>query len=72
VCINTTINTTSLTFIRSEVSRISAKDVAQDSSGAKNVSAFIVEVAERLPKLMLPSISLLLVHLDGEVRLQLL
>lgn len=46
---------------------MNSQDVAQDSSGAKSVSTFIAETAERLPKAVLPSISLLLSHLDTEV-----
>lgn len=46
---------------------MSSQDVAQDSSGAKSVSTFIAETAEKVPKTILPSISLLLMHLDSEV-----
>ena len=46
---------------------MSSQDVAQDSSGVKNVSTFIAETTERVPKAILPSISLLLIHLDTEV-----
>lgn len=46
---------------------MSSQDVAQDSSGAKSVSTFIAETAEKVPKAILPSISLLLIHLDTEV-----
>ena len=50
-----------------EIGRMSSQDVAQDSSGVKNVSTFIAETTERVPKAILPSISLLLIHLDTEV-----
>ncbi len=40
----------------------------RDTSGIKNMSQFLAEIAQRLPELIIPNISVLLVHLDGEVR----
>lgn len=39
---------------------------ARDSSGVKNVSLFLAELGERLPKSVLPTISVLLPHLNAE------
>ena len=42
-------------------------DLSRDSSGTRSFSQFIVELAGKQPSLVLPSISLLLSHLDGDV-----
>jgi hypothetical protein len=39
----------------------------QDTSGAKAYSQFLVEVAERVPELIMPAVNALTVHLEGEV-----
>ena len=44
-----------------------ARDLTRDSSGTRAYSSFLVELAERIPEVMLPSISVLLGLLDGEV-----
>ena len=44
------------------------KDIARDSSGTRCVASFLVEVAEKIPLVMLPSISVLMCHLDEEVK----
>lgn len=49
-----------------EISRIDSKELARDTSGTRSYSLFLVDLAERLPELMKPSISLLTTHLDGE------
>jgi condensin complex subunit 1 len=36
------------------------KDIARDSSGTRCVASFLVEVAEKIPLVMLPSISVLM------------
>eukprot|EP01132_Coremiostelium_polycephalum_P010173 gene10173-12479_t len=38
----------------------------RDTSGFKNLAKFIPELTNRVPKLVLPQVSLLLVHLDAE------
>ncbi len=43
------------------------REFSQDTSGVKNIAGFIGELAERLPAMVLPNVSLLLSHLDGEV-----
>lgn len=40
----------------------------KDTSGVKNVSTFISEIADRIPKNVLPYVSVLSPHLDGEVK----
>lgn len=40
----------------------------KDTSGVKNVSTFISEISDRIPKNVLPYVSILSPHLDGEVR----
>ncbi|CAG2242406.1 CAPD2 [Mytilus edulis] len=53
--------------IMREVGRFDPKDIARDPSGTRCISAFLVEVAEKIPLVMLPSISVLMCHLDEEV-----
>jgi condensin complex subunit 1 len=40
--------------------------MAKDITGTKNVSTFLGELTERLPKHVFPFISLLLIHLENE------
>ena len=42
-------------------------DLSRDSSGTRSLSQFIVELADKQPSHVLPNISLLLSHLDGDV-----
>ncbi|XP_033119867.1 condensin complex subunit 1-like isoform X2 [Anneissia japonica] len=49
-----------------EIGSMDPKDLARDNSGTRSYAAFLVELAERIPTIMLPSISVLLCHLDGE------
>ena len=42
--------------------------MSRDSSGARAYSLFLVELAEKVPRVMMPNISVLLGLLDGEVR----
>ena len=39
---------------------------ARDTSGTRSYSLFLVELAERLPDMMKPSLAILSIHLDGE------
>ena len=39
---------------------------ARDTSGTRSYSSFLVELAERLPDMMKPSLAILSTHLDGE------
>jgi len=43
------------------------KDLSRDSSGTRAYAAFLLELARCVPAIMLPSISVILVLLDGEV-----
>ncbi|CAH1774609.1 unnamed protein product [Owenia fusiformis] len=52
--------------IMREIGRIDAQDLVKDASGTRGYSGFLVELAERIPAIMLPSISVILGHLDGE------
>ncbi|XP_022111340.1 condensin complex subunit 1-like isoform X2 [Acanthaster planci] len=52
--------------IMREIGSLDPRDLARDNSGTRSYAAFLVELAEKIPGLMLPSISLLLCHLDGE------
>ncbi|XP_021926834.1 condensin complex subunit 1 isoform X2 [Zootermopsis nevadensis] len=49
-----------------EISDTDSSDLMQDTSGARAYSQFLVEVAERVPELIVPAISSLAVHLEGE------
>ena len=40
--------------------------LARDTSGTRSYSLFLVELAERLPDMMKPSLAILSIHLDGE------
>jgi hypothetical protein len=39
-----------------EIGRMGAKEVAQDTSGVRNIAAFVGELAERLPALVLQNL----------------
>lgn len=44
------------------------QDLAHDASVIKGYAVFITELAEQIPALVLSNMSVLLRHLDGEVR----
>lgn len=44
------------------------RDAARDTSGARAYSQFLVEMGERVPAVALPNVSVVLTHLDEEVR----
>jgi len=50
-----------------EIGRMDTKDLSRDSSGTRAYASFLLELARCVPAVMLPSISVLLVLLDGEV-----
>ncbi|XP_071110071.1 condensin complex subunit 1-like [Haliotis cracherodii] len=52
--------------IMREIGRIDSQDLSRDTSGTRAYSLFLVELAERVPAVMLPNISVLLCHLDGD------
>ncbi|XP_052287084.1 condensin complex subunit 1-like isoform X2 [Dreissena polymorpha] len=49
-----------------EIGRMDGSDLSRDTSGTRAYSQFVVEMTERCPAAVLPNISLLLGHLDGE------
>ena len=49
-----------------EIGHINADDLKRDNSGADSISAFLVAMAERLPKIMTVNLSIITPHLDGE------
>jgi condensin complex subunit 1 len=51
-----------------EVGKISYKELAHNNTAAKNLAGFIADIADRLPKLVLPNVALLMSHFEGEVR----
>lgn len=55
-----------ITDILRDISKITANELEKNATLAKNISSFVAELSERLPKLILPSISLLLTHLENE------
>ena len=54
-------------FFSREIGRINGKKFAHDSTAAKNLAQFLAEIGEKIPKLVLDNMSVLLCHLDGEV-----
>ena len=51
----------------SEISRMNPADLAKDTSGTRSYASFLMELAEKVPAVMLPNLSLLQGLLDGEV-----
>ncbi|XP_061360849.1 condensin-1 complex subunit CAP-D2 [Gastrolobium bilobum] len=49
-----------------EIGRTSPKDYVKDTVGAENVGRFLVELADRLPKLISTNIGILVPHFGGE------
>uniref|UniRef100_A0A0D9X2G2 Condensin-1 complex subunit CAP-D2 n=1 Tax=Leersia perrieri TaxID=77586 RepID=A0A0D9X2G2_9ORYZ len=49
-----------------EIGRTDPKDYVRDSAGADNVGRFLVELADRLPKLMSTNLGVLIPHFGGE------
>ena len=52
-----------------EIGRMDPRDLARDTSGTRAYSDFLIELAGRVPSQIIPNISVLLCHLNGEVRL---
>lgn len=44
-----------------------SSDLSRDTSGTRAFSQFLVDLADRIPNHVLPNISLLMAHLEGEV-----
>ncbi|KAG1681236.1 Condensin complex subunit 1 [Nymphon striatum] len=49
-----------------EIGYMDDNDLARDNSETRSFSQFLVEIAQQMPTLVLPSISLLLPHLNGD------
>ncbi|MCO5559135.1 hypothetical protein L7F22_012727 [Adiantum nelumboides] len=49
-----------------EIGRLNPKDYARDGVGADNIGKFLVELAERLPKLVTTNVGVLMPHFGGE------
>ncbi|XP_022983683.1 condensin complex subunit 1 [Cucurbita maxima] len=49
-----------------DVGRTNPKDYVKDTAGAENIGRFLVELADRLPKLFSTNIGLLIPHFGGE------
>lgn len=49
-----------------EIGRTNPKDYVKDTVGAENIGRFLVELAERLPKLISTNIGVLVPHFGGE------
>ena len=57
-----------LIFYCREIGRMDSSDLSRDTSGTRAYTAFLVEMTTNDPAAVLPNISLLLSHLDGEVK----
>lgn len=64
--VHTTQFTPIMTDIMRDISKITSSELDKNATLAKNLSSFVPELSEKLPKLILPSISLLLTHLENE------
>ncbi|KAL4220856.1 meiotic chromosome condensation [Mactra antiquata] len=49
-----------------EIGRMDSSDLSRDTSGTRAYTSFLVEMTEKCPAAVLPNISLVLCHLDGE------
>lgn len=49
-----------------EIGRMEAESLARDTSGTRIITAFLVELSETLPAIVLPCVAVLVPHLDGE------
>ncbi|XP_077218446.1 binding protein isoform X2 [Tasmannia lanceolata] len=49
-----------------EIGRTNSKDYVRDTVGAENIGRFLVELADRLPKLMSANVGILVPHFGGE------
>ncbi|XP_053306330.1 condensin complex subunit 1 isoform X2 [Spea bombifrons] len=52
--------------IMREIGQKCSQDLSRESSGIKAIAAFLTELSERIPAIMMPSISVLLDYLDGD------
>lgn len=52
-----------------EIGQKSSEELARESSGVKAFSGFLSELSTLVPEAMIPNISVLLTHLEGEVQI---
>ncbi|XP_018408739.1 PREDICTED: condensin complex subunit 1 isoform X1 [Nanorana parkeri] len=52
--------------IMRKIGQKSCQDLSKESSSVKTLATFITQLAERIPAIMMPNISMLLDYLDGE------
>ncbi|XP_040217115.1 condensin complex subunit 1 isoform X1 [Rana temporaria] len=52
--------------IMRKIGQKSCQDLSRESSSVKTLAAFITQLAERIPNIVMPNISVLLDYLDGE------
>ena len=50
-----------------EIGQKCPQELSRDPTGAKGFAAFLTELAERIPAILMSSMCILLDHLDGEV-----
>lgn len=50
-----------------EIGQKSSEELAREGSGVKAFSTFLSELSALVPELMIPNISVLITHLEGEV-----
>lgn len=50
-----------------EIGQRSSEELAREASGVKAFAAFIAELGALVPESMIPNISVLITHLEGEV-----
>lgn len=62
-------NTCKFFLFYREIGRMDPRDLSRDTSGTRAYADFLVELAGRVPSQIIPNISVLLCHLDGEVNL---
>ena len=49
-----------------EIGRIDPQDLVQDTSSSRNYAAFLSELAEKIPSVFIPCVSLLSIHLEED------
>lgn len=50
-----------------EIGQKSSEELAREGSGVKAFASFVSELGALVPELMIPNISVLITHLEGEV-----
>lgn len=55
-------------FLFREIGQKSSEELAREGSGVKAFASFLSELGALVPELMIPYISVLITHLEGEVQ----